>query len=172
MPTLPSQIYHLLRSQIIGKFRKPLIVMSPKSLLRHEAAVSPLLDLAEGRFEKLIGEIDEVIDDEVKRVIFCSGKIYYELFQRRQDLKQLYPYPKEEILLAILHYVNLKKVVWCQEEPRNQGSWWFIKSQLMETCNGLPIEYAGRDSSASPAVGYMALHLEQEHRLLTEAFEL
>ncbi len=182
MPTMPSQIFHLLRSQIKGDFRKPLIVMSPKSLLRHEAAVSPLTDLTEGGFKKLIPEVVEVNPEEVKRIIFCSGKIYFKLYETRQQrydhstiivrLEQLYPYPKEEIQETLQLYPNLEKAVWCQDEPRNQGSWWYIKSQLMETCHGIPVEYAGRDSSASPAVGYMSLHLEQEHKLVTEAFEL
>ncbi len=182
MPTMPSQIFHLLRSQIRGDFRKPLIVMSPKSLLRHEAAVSPLSELTEGGFKKVIPEVDEVNAEEVKRIIFCSGKVYFKLYETRQQrydhstvivrLEQLYPYPKEEILETLQLYPNLEKAVWCQDEPRNQGSWWYIKSQLMETCDGVPVEYAGRDSSASPAVGYMSLHLEQEHKLVTEAFEL
>lgn len=182
MPTMPSQIFHLLRSQIRGDFRKPLIVMSPKSLLRHEAAVSPLTDLTEGAFKKVIPEVDEVNPEEVKRIIFCSGKIYFKLYETRQQrydhstvivrLEQLYPYPKEEIVESLQRYKNLEKAIWCQDEPRNQGSWWYIKSQLMETCHGIPVDYAGRDSSASPAVGYMSLHLEQEHKLVTEAFEL
>jgi 2-oxoglutarate dehydrogenase E1 component len=182
IPTMPAQIFHLLRSQIKGKFRKPLIVMSPKSLLRHESAVSPLTDLTEGGFKTLIPEVDQVKPEEVKRVIFCSGKIYFKLYETRQQrydhstvivrLEQLYPYPKEEITEILSQYPNLEKTIWCQDEPRNQGSWWYIKSQLIETCGGLPVEYAGRDSSASPAVGYMALHLEQEHKLVTEAFEL
>ncbi len=182
MPTMPSQIFHLLRSQIKGEFRKPLIVMSPKSLLRHEAAVSPLTDLTDGGFKKVLPEVDEVKPEEVKRIIFCSGKIYFKLYETRQQrydhstvivrLEQLYPYPKEEILESFQQYPNLEKAIWCQDEPRNQGSWWYIKSQLMETCHDIPVDYAGRDSSASPAVGYMALHLEQEHKLVTEAFEL
>ncbi len=87
-------------------------------------------------------------------------------------LDQLYPYPIEEILDVLGQYPNLEKAIWCQDEPRNQGAWWFIKTQLADTCGDIPLDYAGRDSSASPAVGYMALHLEQEHRLVTDAFEL
>ena len=182
MPTMPAQIFHLLRSQIKGSFRKPLIVMSPKSLLRHESAVSPLSDLANSGFKRVIHEVDEVNPDDVKRIIFCSGKIYFKLYETRQQrydhttvivrLEQLYPYPHEEIVESLQRYPNLEKAIWCQDEPRNQGSWWYIKSQLIETCHGIPVDYAGRDSSASPAVGYMSLHLEQEHKLVTEAFEL
>jgi len=181
MPTLPAQIFHLLRSQVRGGFRKPLIVMSPKSLLRHEAAVSPLDDLTKGRFEPVLGETDDIDPSAVKRLILCSGKIYFKLHETRQmkydhstaivRLEQLYPYPGHEITEQLKLYPNLEKVVWCQEEPRNQGTWWYIQNQLHETCGKLPVIYAGRKASASPAVGYMALHLEQEHHLLTNAFE-
>ena len=182
MPTMPSQIFHLLRSQIRGSYRKPLIVMTPKSLLRHEAAVSPLSDLVEGKFKPVLDEADEVDAANVKRVIFCSGKIYFKLYETRQQkydhstvivrLEQLYPYPDEEIKRIIGLYPSLESVAWCQDEPRNQGSWWYIKSQLIESCGGLPVFYAGRASSASPAVGYMKLHLDQELKLVTDAFEL
>jgi 2-oxoglutarate dehydrogenase E1 component len=182
MPTMPAQIYHALRSQVKGEFRKPLIVMTPKSLLRHEAAVSPLTDLTEGSFQTLLPETDELDDAAVKRVIFCSGKVYFKLRETRQKqydnttaivrLEQLYPYPGQEIADTLKKYPNLERVIWCQEEPRNQGTWWYIKTLLINSCEGIPVEYAGRDSSASPAVGYVALHNEQEHRFLKEAFEL
>jgi 2-oxoglutarate dehydrogenase E1 component len=182
VPTLPAQIFHLLRSQMVGEFRKPLIVMSPKSLLRHEAAVSPLEELTTGGFQTLIPEVDEVNPEEVTRIVFCSGKIYFKLYETRQKvydhstvilrLEQLYPYPKDEIEQQLALYPNLHKAIWCQDEPRNQGGWWYIKTQLANTCDTIPLDFAGRDSSASPAVGYMALHLEQEHKLVTEAFEL
>ncbi len=182
MPTMPAQIFHLLRSQVIGNFRKPLIVMTPKSLLRHEAAVSPLSELAEGRFYPVIGEADEVDKKAVKRLIFCSGKVYFKLHETRKQkydystvivrLEQLYPYPDSEIRAVLKEYPDLETIVWCQDEPRNQGSWWYIKSQLIETCEGLPVLYAGRQSSASPAAGYMGLHMEQEHELVKHAFEL
>lgn len=182
MPTMPAQIFHLLRSQIRGDYRKPLIVMTPKSLLRHESAVSPLKELAEGHFKPVIEETDELENNAVKRLIFCSGKVYFVLHEARQKkydnttaivrLEQLYPYPGQEIAEVIKQYPNLEKVIWCQDEPRNQGTWWYIKSLLIDSCQGIPVDYAGRTSSASPAVGYMALHVEQEHLLITEAFEL
>jgi 2-oxoglutarate dehydrogenase E1 component len=182
MPTMPAQIFHLLRSQMIGEYRKPLIVMTPKSLLRHEGAVSPLSDLSEGKFRTVIGETDEMDNKAVKRLILTSGKIYFKLHETRQKkydhssvivrLEQLYPYPGNEMDELLKTYPNLEKVIWCQDEPRNQGSWWYIKIQLSESFKGIPIYYAGRPSSASPAVGYMGLHLEQEHSLVTDAFEL
>jgi 2-oxoglutarate dehydrogenase E1 component len=182
MPTMPAQIYHLLRSQLVGDFRKPLIVMTPKSLLRHEAAVSPLSDLAEGLFKPVIEEADELDNKAVKRLIFCSGKIYFKLHETRQQkydnstaivrIEQLYPYPIEEVGDILNKYPYLEKVIWCQDEPRNQGAWWYIKSLLMDSCKDITVAYAGRQSAASPAAGYMGLHLEQEHHLVSAAFEM
>jgi 2-oxoglutarate dehydrogenase E1 component len=182
MPTMPAQIFHVLRSQMKGEYRKPLIVMTPKSLLRHESAVSPLSELASGCFKPVLSEVDELDDEAVKRVIFTTGKIYFKLHETRQKkydnstaiirLEQLYPYPEADIAEELEQYPNVEKVIWCQDEPRNQGAWWYIKSLLLDSCTGIPLDYAGRLASASPAVGYMGLHLEQEHRLLTEAFEI
>ncbi len=182
MPTMPAQIYHLLRSQLVGDFRKPLIVMTPKSLLRHEAAVSPLSDLADGQFKPVIEEADELDVKSVKRLIICSGKIYFKLHETRQQkydnstaivrIEQLYPYPIEEVGDILNQYPYLEKVIWCQDEPRNQGAWWYIKSLLMDSCKDITVGYAGRQSSASPAAGYMGLHLEQEHQLVAAAFEM
>lgn len=181
MPTMPSQIFHLLRSQVKAEYRKPLIVMSPKSLLRHESAVSPLSDLTEAKFKPVLSETDEIDDKAVKRVIFCSGKVYFKLHETRQKkydsstaiirLEQLYPYPTDEIAEELNKYPQLEKVIWCQDEPRNQGTWWYIKTLLIDSCGKIPVDYAGRPASASPAVGYMGLHLEQEHQFVTEAFE-
>ncbi len=181
-PTMPAQIFHVLRSQLVGEFRKPLIVMTPKSLLRHEAAVSPLRELAQGRFQPVINETDEIDPKAVKRLIFCSGKVYFKLHEtraRKYDnstaivrIEQLYPYPVEEVAEVLYQYPYLEKVIWCQDEPRNQGAWWYIKSLLIDSCNGITVGYAGRKESASPAAGYMGLHLEQELQLLTAAFEM
>ncbi len=181
MPTMPAQIFHLLRSQVKAEYRKPLIIMSPKSLLRHESAVSPLKDLANGKFRTVLSEVDDVDHAAVKRIIFCSGKVYFKLYESRQKkydnstviirLEQLYPYPAAEIAEELNKYPNVEKVIWCQDEPRNQGTWWYIKTLLIDSCEGIPVDYAGRPSSASPAVGYIGLHLEQEHNLVVEAFE-
>ena len=180
-PTLPSQIFHLLRSQMMCGFRKPLIVLSPKSLLRHERAVSPLESYSEGEFQKVIPEIDDIDDKKVKRLILCSGKIYYKLYESREEsydhstaivrVEQLYPFPKLDLNAIHERYPALENVVWCQDEPRNQGMFREFKSRLNEIFNPLQVQYAGRRSSASPAAGYMALHLQQENTLVKEAFE-
>ena len=182
LPTLPSQIFHLLRSQMNCGFRKPLIVMSPKSLLRHEEAVSPIGSFTEGEFQKVIPETDDIDDKKVRRLILCCGKIYYKLHEVRQQrydsttaivrLEQLYPFPRVDVAKIRDQYPNLERVVWCQDEPRNQGPWREYKSRMNETFAPLLVEYTGRISSASSAVGYMSLHLEQESRLVTDAFEI
>ena len=180
-PTLPAQIFHLLRSQMVCKFRKPLIVLTPKSLLRHEAAVSPLSAYSEGEFMKVIPETDDIDDSRVKRLIVCCGKIYFKLHEVRQQkydlttaiirVEQLYPFPRVDLKAIYERSPALENVVWCQDEPRNQGAFREFKSRLNETFAPLQVQYAGRPSSASPAVGYMAIHLEQETKLVTEAFE-
>jgi len=180
-PTLPEQIFHLLRSQMVCGFRKPLVVMSPKSLLRHERAVSPLSAYSEGEFRKVIPEIDEIDDSQVKRLVLCSGKIYFKLYEAREQnydhstaiarVEQLYPFPKVDLSEIRDRYPKLANVVWCQDEPRNQGAFREFKSRLNEIFRPLRVQYAGRVSAASPAVGYMAIHLEQEARLVAEAFE-
>ena len=180
-PTLPAQIFHLLRGQMLCSFRKPLVIMNPKSLLRHERAVSSLADYSEGEFQKVIPEIDDVDDKKVKRLILCSGKIYFKLYESRQEqydhstaivrVEQLYPFPKADLKEVHERYPALENVVWCQDEPRNQGMFREFKSRLNEIFKPLQVQYAGRKSSASPAAGYMALHLQQEAQLVKEAFE-
>jgi 2-oxoglutarate dehydrogenase E1 component len=180
-PTLPEQIFHLLRSQMVCGFRKPLIVMSPKSLLRHERAVSPLSAYSEGEFMKVIPEIDEIDDKKVKRLILCSGKIFYKLYETREQqydhstaiarIEQLYPFPKMDLKAMHERYPALENVAWCQDEPRNQGMFREFKSRLNEIFTPIQVQYAGRISAASPAVGYMALHQSQEAHLVKDAFE-
>ena len=180
-PTLPSQIFHLLRRQMLCQFRKPLIVLTPKSLLRHERAVSTLEAYSEGEFQKIIPEIDDVDDASVKRLILCSGKIYYKLYESREAhydhstaivrVEQLYPFPKQDLNQIHARYPALENVVWCQDEPRNQGMFREFKSRLNEIFTPIQVQYSGRRSSASPAAGYMALHLQQEASLVKEAFE-
>ncbi len=182
LPTLPSQIFHLLRTQMKNGFRKPLIIMSPKSLLRHEAAVSPLSSFSGGEFQKIIPETDDIDKSRVKRLVVCCGKIYYKLHEVRQQqydhttaivrVEQLYPFPRVDLKKIHDEYINLETVVWCQDEPRNQGAWREFKSRMNETFAPLSVQYAGRISSASTAVGYMSLHLEQENKLVKDAFEL
>ena len=180
-PTLPAQIFHLLRSQMVCGFRKPLVVLSPKSLLRHERAVSSIDDYSKGEFQKVIPEIDKLDKKKVKRLILCSGKIYYKLYESREQtydhstaivrIEQLYPFPKVDLNAIHRDYPALENVVWCQDEPRNQGMFREFKSRLNEIFAPIQVQYAGRISAASPAVGYMALHQQQEAQLVKDAFE-
>jgi 2-oxoglutarate dehydrogenase E1 component len=180
-PTLPAQIFHLLRSQMLCGFRKPLVVLTPKSLLRHERAVSSLDDYSKGEFQKVIPEIDKINKKKVTRLILCSGKIYYKLYESREHdydhstaivrIEQLYPFPKVDLKVIQESYPALKNVVWCQDEPRNQGMFREFKSRLNEIFAPIQVQYAGRISAASPAVGYMALHQQQEAQLVKDAFE-
>ncbi len=179
-PTTPAQIFHLLRRQLIRKYRKPLIVMSPKSLLRHNLAVSTLEELSIGEFKTVIGEQDTVNKKKITRLIFCSGKVYYDLLeQRRLDkvehvaiarLEQLYPFPSEHFKAEIAKYPNLKEFVWCQEEPQNQGAWYQSKHHFTDNlASNIILSYAGREASASPAVGHFHTHIEQQKAVVNTA---
>jgi 2-oxoglutarate dehydrogenase E1 component len=181
VPTTPAQIFHLLRRQMVRQFRKPLIVMSPKSLLRHKAAVSTLEDLAESQFQTVIGDTEKLAAKSVRRVIVCSGKVYFDLVDYRREkkisdmavirLEQQYPFPHADFKTQIAKYPSLKEVVWCQEEPQNQGAWYRLRAYLradIEDTQGLA--YAGRPISASPAVGYATKHLAQQAQLVADTF--
>ncbi|MFK3796439.1 MULTISPECIES: 2-oxoglutarate dehydrogenase E1 component [unclassified Pseudomonas] len=184
MPTTPAQIYHLLRRQVIRPLRKPLVVLSPKSLLRHKLAISTLEDLAEGSFQTVIPEIDTLDPAKVTRLVLCSGKVYYDLLEKRRAegrediaivrIEQLYPFPEDDLMEAIAPYTNLTNVVWCQEEPMNQGAWYSSQHHLRRSIGNhnrnLVLEYAGRDASAAPACGYASMHAEQQEKLLQDAF--
>jgi 2-oxoglutarate dehydrogenase E1 component len=172
VPSTPAQMFHLLRRQMVRSFRKPLIIFSPKSMLRHKESVSSLEDLATGGFQPVIADTDNLNPDDVKRVVFCSGKVYYDLRAARRErgitdiaivrLEQLYPFPHEEFKAQIERYGKAREIVWCQEEPGNQGAWHRIQHYLVRHL--LPtqkLSYALRPSSASPAAGYLALHNEQ-----------
>ncbi|HHX81841.1 MAG TPA: 2-oxoglutarate dehydrogenase E1 component, partial [Pseudomonadaceae bacterium] len=186
VPTTPAQIFHMLRRQVIRPLRKPLVVLSPKSLLRHKEAVSTLKELAEGSFQLVIPETDKLRAKEVKRLILCSGKVYYELRAKRRELEnsdtaivrleQLYPFPEETLQEVIAPYVNLETVIWCQEEPQNMGAWYssqhHMRNVIWRHNPALTLFYAGREASASPAAGYTALHLREQEQLLTDAFQL
>ncbi len=181
-PTTPAQIFHLLRRQMVRLFRKPLVIMTPKSLLRHKEAVSDLNELAKGEFHTVIGERDrEIKPKDVKRVIACSGKVYYDLVANRREKKlddvaiirieQLYPFPHKAFANELKKYENLVDLVWCQDEPQNQGAWFQIQHNLLENMQeGHKLFYAGRAASASPAAGYMAKHIEQQKALIATAF--
>ncbi|MCO8160780.1 2-oxoglutarate dehydrogenase E1 component [Pseudomonas sp. LJDD11] len=184
VPTTPAQIYHLLRRQVIRPLRKPLVVLTPKSLLRHKLAISTLEDLAEGSFQTVIPEIDSLDPAKVERLVLCSGKVYYDLLEKRRAegrediaivrIEQLYPFPEDDLMEAISTYTNLKHVVWCQEEPMNQGAWYSSQHHLRRSISNhnrsLVLEYAGRDASAAPACGYASKHAEQQEKLLQDAF--
>lgn len=184
-PTTPASIFHLLRRQIHRNIRKPLVIMSPKSLLRHKLAVSPLDDLKEGTaFQPILDEVDAAISgNNISKVIFCSGKIYYDLLEQRSSskindtviirLEQLYPYAKDLIVKVLSKYKNAKDFIWCQEEPRNMGAWSFIEKHLNESLNAAEIQnsfrYVGRDFAASPAVGYLYVHNKEQEKIVKEA---
>ncbi len=181
VPSNAAQIFHLLRRQMLRPFRKPLVVMTPKSLLRHKDAASPLRDLAEGGFQTLIDEIEPIAADKVRRVVVCSGKVYYELAAKRRELKrkdvailrleQLYPFPHRRFAEVLARYRKAKAIVWCQEEPGNQGAWHRVQHYLLRQMRADQVlSYALRPSSSSPAAGYFALHQEQQKALLAAAF--
>ena len=184
VPTTPAQIYHLLRRQVIRPLRKPLIVLTPKSLLRHKLAISTLEDLAEGSFQTVIPEIDAQDPANVGRIVLCSGKVYYDLLEKRRAegrddiaivrLEQLYPFPEDDLIEVLAPYKNAKHIVWCQEEPMNQGAWYCSQHHMRRIISGhdksLVLEYAGRDASAAPACGYASMHAEQQAKLLQDAF--
>jgi len=181
-PTTASQIFHVLRRQMVRMFRKPLVIMTPKSLLRNKDATSSLTEFTRGEFRTVIGEVDEAIDaSKVKRMICCSGKVYYDLVKKRADKKafdtaivrieQLYPFPHKAFAAELKKYPNLTELVWCQDEPQNQGAWFFVQHYIHESmAEGQKLGYAGRPASASPAVGYAHLHQEQQKALLDQAF--
>ena len=179
MPTTPAQAFHMLRRQMLRPYRKPLIVMTPKSLLRHKLAVSTIEDFTQGHFQLVIPDVDKPTPNKVKKVIFCSGKVYYELLQQRREqerddvaivrIEQLYPMSEEDVAAQLKLYKAAKDIVWCQEEPKNQGAWYFIRPQLEELFNGQQLRYAGRERSASPAEGSPLLHKQRQEALVEDA---
>jgi 2-oxoglutarate dehydrogenase E1 component len=181
-PTSAAQIFHVLRRQMVRMFRKPLIVMTPKSLLRNRDASSPLSEFTKVDFKTVIAEqCAEIAADKVKRLIACSGKVYYDLVKKREERKsfdvavirveQLYPFPHKAFAAELKRYVNATEVVWCQDEPQNQGAWFFVQHYIHENLQeGQKLGYAGRPASASPAVGYAHLHQEQQKALLDQAY--
>lgn len=179
-PTTPAQIFHLLRRQMIRSYRKPLIVMTPKSLLRHKLAVSTLKELTSGKFQNVIAEVDKINPSEVTRIILCGGKVYYDLLQKRRDdklenvaiirIEQIYPFPKAEVCEQLALYPKAKTVVWCQEEPKNQGVWYAAQHHFLDCLTDKQaLFYAGRPAAASPAVGSPHLHASQQQALVEEA---
>jgi 2-oxoglutarate dehydrogenase E1 component len=180
-PTTASQIFHVLRRQMVRSLRKPLIIMTPKSLLRAKDACSPMSEFVKGGFQTVIPEQKDVQADKVKRVIACSGKVYYDLARKREEkgfddavilrVEQLYPFPHKAFASELKKYPNATEVVWCQDEPQNQGAWFFVQHYIHENMlDGQKLGYSGRAASASPAVGYAHLHQEQQKTLVEGAF--
>lgn len=183
IPTTPAQIFHLLRRQMIRPYRKPLIVLTPKSLLRHPLAVSTLDELANSEFKLVIPEVDQLVAKQVERVVLCTGKVYYDLLEERRKrqltkvailrVEQLYPFPEQCLRQLLADYTKAKQWVWCQEEPMNQGGWLYIAS-LIKTClkEGQVLSYVGRAATASPAVGYAVVHSKEQQTLVDQALTL
>jgi 2-oxoglutarate dehydrogenase E1 component len=181
VPTTAAQIFHLLRRQMLRPFRKPLVVFTPKSLLRKKEASSPIAELANGSFQTVIAEPERLEAKEVRRIVACSGKVYYDLIAKRSELRrtdtavirieQLYPFPHKQFEAEMKRYPNASEVVWCQEEPQNQGAWYqsghYLRQNMREDQK---LCYAGRPASASPAGGYMARHNERQRTLVEQAF--
>ena len=186
VPTTPAQIFHILRRQAIRPMRRPLIILSPKSLLRHKQAISSLEDLSEGSFKTVLPDSSSKADPaDVKRVVICSGKIYYDLINRREELakddvavirlEQLYPFPYKDFEAVLAPYTNVESLVWCQEEPKNQGAWHANRHRMNRVLEALypqlKIRFAGRISSAAPAAGYMSIHIEEQEALVNDAIQ-
>jgi 2-oxoglutarate dehydrogenase E1 component len=180
VPSNPAQMFHMLRRQALRPLRKPLVVMTPKSLLRHKLSVSALKDLTHGRFHPIIPEMDDIKAAKVERVVFCAGKVYYDLLEARRTasmedvalvrIEQLYPFPQVEYAETLNSYSNARDIVWCQEEPLNQGAWYQIRHRLQEPLKSKHVlRYAGRSPSASTAAGYIQLHAQQQKSLIQDA---
>jgi 2-oxoglutarate dehydrogenase E1 component len=183
VPSTPAQMFHMIRRQMIRPYRKPLIVLTPKSLLRHKASVSTLSSLSTGQFEVIIPDTSALQAEDVTRVIFCSGKVYYDLIEAREvndlsnvaivRIEQLYPFAIERYASILESYPNITDVVWCQEEPQNQGAWYQIRHRLQEPLSDQQeLFYAGRSSAAAPASGIYKLHLQQQQALVEAALDV
>ncbi len=180
-PTTASQIFHVLRRQMVRNLRKPLVIFTPKSLLRNKDATSPLSEFTRGSFQAVMGETKDIKAEKVKRVVACSGKVYYDLVKKREEkgiddvaiirVEQLYPFPHKAFGAELKKYPKATEIVWCQDEPQNQGAWFFIQHNIHENmADGQKLGYAGRAASASPAVGYAHLHQDQQKALVEAAF--
>jgi 2-oxoglutarate dehydrogenase E1 component len=182
VPSTPAQMFHMLRRQMVRALRKPLIIMTPKSLLRHPLSVSRLEELASGSFRNVIDDVDDIKPSAVTRIVLCSGKVYFDLLKSRREVKvdsvavvrleQLYPFPSDEYEAIIRKYSNAREIVWCQEEPQNQGGWYQIRHRLQLPLGAKhELLYAGRAGAAAPATGITALHEQQQKNLVTAALQ-
>lgn len=183
VPTTAAQIFHLLRRQMIRRYRKPLVVMTPKKLLRHPSTISDLSDLSRGRFELVLPDSENVKKSKVTRVVLCSGKVYYDLDDKRKEeklddvviirIEQLYPFPHDHLGVLLSQFKNASHFVWCQEEPENQGAWYSHCHRISQCLpKGKTLTYAGRSAAAAPAVGYPNLHKKQQQELVLDALGL
>jgi len=181
--TTPGQYYHMLRKQALSEVKKPVVLMSPKSLLRHHGATSNTDDLAKGKFMPFIQDLDTIDADSIKRLVICSGKVYYDLLKHREEnnlndvaiarLEQFYPFPDKDIKEYFGSLKNVKDVVWCQEEPKNMGAWFFIASRFTEVLGkSQKLSYAGRQAAASPAAGQKKMHDVEQERLVEDALTI
>jgi 2-oxoglutarate dehydrogenase E1 component len=178
VPSTPAQMFHMLRRQMLRAFRKPLIVMTPKSMLRNELSVSSHADLIKGSFATVIDEMDDLPAAQVRRLVFCSGKVYWDLLKARRKenirdvallrIEQLYPFPNEGYEAAVKRYPNVRDVVWCQEEPQNQGAWYQIRHRL-DALSHREVLYAGRAPASAPATGLAKIHETEQNRLIEAA---
>ena len=183
VPSTPAQMFHMLRRQMVRSFRKPLVVMTPKSLLRHKSSVSPITDLSDGAFQAIMPEAEGIAPEKTRRVVFCSGKVYYDLLEARQvhgisdialvRIEQLYPFPILDYAALLDEYAHVKQIVWCQEEPQNQGAWYHIRHRLQEPLREhQQLYYAGRPGAAAPASGIFKVHLQQQQALVEAALDI
>jgi 2-oxoglutarate dehydrogenase E1 component len=183
IPSTPAQMFHMIRRHMVRNYRKPLIVMTPKSLLRHKLSVSPLAELSTGSFQLLIHDQQKTDPAKVRRIVFCSGKVYFDLLEAREiqqksevalvRIEQIYPFPVEPYSAVIASYPNADDIVWCQEEPQNQGAWYQIRHRLQESLSEhQQLYYAGRPSAAAPASGVFKLHVQQQQALVNAALDI
>ena len=183
VPSTPAQMFHMLRRQMLRSYRKPLIVMTPKSLLRHKMSVSGLSTLSDGSFQLIIPDRSDIDKNKTRRIVFCSGKVYYDLVEARHihnmvdaaivRIEQIYPFPVEDFARIVAAYPNATDIVWCQEEPQNQGAWYQIRHRLQEPLSDTQqLYYAGRLGAAAPASGIFKLHLQQQQALVEAALDI
>ncbi len=180
-PTSPAQIYHLLRRQVVRPLRKPLIVMTPKSLLRNPKAVSSLEELSKEHFERVIDD-HTAKADKVTKLVLCNGKVYYDLMAKKLDnhnhiavvrIEELYPTPREDIAKILAKYKKAKQVVWLQEEPQNKGAWYHMRGKLEKLLDAKQsLEFVARDRSSTPSVGYYALYVKQQDELVNRVLDI
>ena len=186
IPTTPAQVFHMIRRQAIRPMRRPLVVMSPKWILRHKLATSTLEELANGSFQPVLGEQSLTENKKVKRVVLCSGKVYYHLLEAREEreitnvalirIEQLYPFPEENLRVALEQYKHVTDFIWCQEEPLNQGAWYSSQHRMRRSIERVNekayLRYAGRPASSAPAAGYMSTHIEEQTKFINAALDI